>query len=266
MADSVYISTNLTGNQLRFMKLLEEHEILYFRMKEIEDRINQHFANLNEVLENLVDKKVLNRIERGKYARAQFNDSYVLGSFISNGGVVGYWSALHLHGLTERFPNKLFIKTTVRKRNTSLLGTTVQFVSVQGRKNIGIIKNGYGDNAYPLTDMESTLLDCFDQPRYAGDWPDLIRAFYRAKLNADKLIEYTKVYNNASITRRIGYLAELFKKKELKNFIQFAQKNPGNKYVLFDAVAQDGGAFNSRWMLRMNMEEAAILDCVQEAY
>jgi len=266
MADSVYISSNLTKKQLRFMKLLEEFEISYFSMQDIEKRINQGFANLNEVLENLVDKKILSRIERGKYAKAQFNDSYVLGSFISNGGVVAYWSALHLHGLTERFPNKLFIKTVARKRNTSLFGTAVQFVSVQSHKNIGIIHNGYGDNAYPLTNAEATLVDCFDQPRYAGDWPDLIRAFYRAKLNSSLLIAFTTAYNNSSATRRIGYLAELFEKKELKSFIRFAQKNTGKKYVLFDVAAPDTGAFNKQWMIRINMKKSSILNCIQEAY
>lgn len=266
MAKSTYISSNLTEEQIVFLRLLDDNEILYFSLDDIESRIGSKPKKLNELVENLCQKKLFNRLERGKYAKAQFSDTYVLGSFIANSGVVAYWSALHLHGLTERFPNKLFIKTTARKRNTQLLGTAVQFVSVQPRKNIGIMQNGYGDLTYPLTDPEATLLDCFDQPRYAGDWPDLIRAFYQARLNAEKLIEYAKVYNNASIRRRMGYLAELFEKKELQSFIRFAEQNPGNKYVLFDAAGADSGAFNKRWMLRMNMEEAAILDCIQDTY
>ena len=39
MADSVYTSKNLNNNQLQFMKLLEEHEILYFNMQTIEQNI-----------------------------------------------------------------------------------------------------------------------------------------------------------------------------------------------------------------------------------
>lgn len=266
MAKSTYISSTLSVEQIEFLRLLDANEILYFSIEDIENRIGRRLEKLNELVENLYQKKLLNRIERGKYTRPQFNDSYVLGSFISSGGVVAYWSALHLHGLTDRFPNKLFIKTVARKRNSSLFGTAVQFVSVQSRKNIGIIHNGYGDNAYPLTNVEATLVDCFDQPRYAGDWPDLIRAFYRAKLNANQLIEYATIYNNASVTRRMGYLAALFEKKDLKSFIQFAQKNTGKKYVLFDTAAPETGVFNKHWMIRMNMEESAILDCIQEAY
>ena len=234
MTKSTYISSNLSVEQIKFLHLLDANEIIYFSIKDIENRIGSKPDNLNELVENLCHKKILNRIERGKYAKTQFNDLNVLGTFISNGGVVAYWSALHLHGLTERFPNKLFIKTVARKRNTSIFGTAIQFVSVQSRKNIGIIQNGYGDNAYPLTNAETTLLDCFDQPRYAGDWPDLIRAFYQAKLNSNLLIAYASAYNNASATRRMGYLAELFEKKELKSFIRFARKNTGKKYVLFD--------------------------------
>ena len=62
-ADSVYISSNLTQQQLEFMKLLDEYELEIFRFEEVEIQINRKFENLNEVLENLVHKELLSRIE-----------------------------------------------------------------------------------------------------------------------------------------------------------------------------------------------------------
>lgn len=266
MADSVYKSTNLTKKQLQFMKLLEEYEISYFLMQDIEKRINHNFTNLNEVLENLVDKKIINRIERGKYAKEQYTNPYVLGSFISNGGVVGYWSALHFHGLTERFPNKLFVKTTTRKRNANLFGTTVQFVSVLPRKNIGITQNGYGDNAYPITDIEMTLIDCFDQPRYAGDFENLIKAFAKATLISEKLITYTKAYSNIALTKRLGYLASLFHPIKLNSFIIYAKKQVNAKYSLMDAGGFEKGEFNAVWKLRLNVPEESLIKMTEDHY
>ncbi|MCF6168004.1 hypothetical protein [Lutibacter sp.] len=266
MADSVYISTNLNKKQLQFIQLLETYEIAYFSMQSIERKINHQFSNLNEILENLVNKNVLVRLERGKYANTQYANLYVLGSFIANGGVVAFWSALHLHKLTSRFPNKLFIKTTARKRNTNILGTPIKFVSVLKRKNIGISQNGYGDNAYPITNIEVTLIDCFDQPRYAGDFEDLIKAFAQAKLSAGKLIAYTKAYNNKAVTKRLGYLASLFHPKKLKAFIKYAQTQVNKKYNVLDAGGLEKGAFNSTWKLRLNVSEQEILNMVQSHY
>lgn len=267
MADSGYISKNLTTEQIRFVKLMDEHELHYFNMQDVEETLNASFGNLNEVLENLVHKQFLRRLERGKYCRHDFNDVHVLASFISRNGTVAYWSALHLHGLSDRFPNKIFIKTSFRKRETNLFGTAVKFVSVQPRKaKNGKITQGYGDRAYPLTDVEMTLLDCFDQPVYAGDWPDLLRAFCSATVKNDKLIRYAKTYNNNAVIKRMGYLAELCQKDELVKFISFAQNNIGQKYSLFDASGPDKGSFNKRWKLRMNMSEEDVLSIVSNPY
>lgn len=76
-----------------------------------------------------------------------------------------------------------------------------------------------------------TLVDCFDQPRYAGDFADLIKAFTNAKLTKNKLIEYTKAYNNIALTKRMGYLATLFHKEKLQSFINYS-KTQVNKSIV----------------------------------
>jgi len=43
MADSVYISENLSKTQIEFLKLLDDHEIQLFKFAEIEKQINQKF-------------------------------------------------------------------------------------------------------------------------------------------------------------------------------------------------------------------------------
>ena len=119
MADSVYISANLTRQQREFMKLLDEFEIDIFQFHEIEKKIKRKFDNLNEVLENLVNKEFLSRIEKGKFCRANFRDANVIGTFVAKESAVAYRSALNLHGLTEQFANTIFIQTTGRKKDNA---------------------------------------------------------------------------------------------------------------------------------------------------
>jgi predicted transcriptional regulator of viral defense system len=266
MARSTYISTNLTEDQISFLRELDENEILYFSLEDLSSRLGQPRHNLNELVENLRHKGLLDRIENGEYTRPNFHDTHVLGSFISRGGVIAYWTALHQHGLTDRFPNKVFIKTTLRKRNTSIFGTKLQFVTVHPRKMVGIIWEGYGDKRYPWTDLEATMLDCFDQPRYAGDWPDLVRAFHQARMDGDKLIAYAQAYENIAVIKRMGYLATLFEKKELNAFVAFALSSVRQKYSLFEPGGPDEGMFLNEWKLRMNVSEKDIMDIIQSPY
>lgn len=266
MADSVYISKNLDEDQLQFIKLLDANEVLYFNMQTIEDTLQHSFNNLNEILENLVDKKMILRLERGKYVINNYNNIHTLATFISQNSSIAYWSALYHHGLTERFPNTVFVKTTQRKQETQLLGSTIKFVSVKTTKNIGTELEGYGEDSFLITDMEMTLVDCFDQPRYAGDYADLIKAFAQAKLTNNKLIEYTKTYNNIALTKRLGYLASLFHKEKLQSFIKYAKKLVNRRYNLIDAGGVDKGEFVNDWKLRLNVSKENLLQMAQYEY
>lgn len=266
MASSVYISKNLNQEQLHFMRLLDDFEIDYFKMQEIEQQIQHEFQNLNEVLENLVHKKLLTRIEKGIYCRQNFHNIQALATFIGNKNAIAYWSALHHHGLTDRFPNTLFVKTIQRKRDTQLLGTPVQFISVKAQKYAGTKQTGYGNNAFTVTDVEMTIVDCFDQLRYAGDFDDLISAFAKAKLTNQKLIAYTKRYNNITLTKRLGYLASLFHPEKLNAFIEYAKKQVNKRYNLIYPGGNEHGVFNSQWKLRLNVSEKDLIQMSERIY
>ncbi|OFY92146.1 MAG: hypothetical protein A3K10_10535 [Bacteroidetes bacterium RIFCSPLOWO2_12_FULL_31_6] len=266
MAKSTYISANLTEEQIKLLQYLDAYEISYFSIPQLQQQYGNVKVTINELVENLYQKDFLTRVERGIYAKSTFNNVAALALFIAKKGSVAYWSALHHHGLTERFPNTQFIKTPCRKRNTTILGTTVKYVSVQPKKCIGEITQGYGDNKITLTNIETTLIDCFDQPRYAGDFENLIKAFAKASLSAQKLISYTKAYNNMALTKRLGYLASLFHPIKLKTFTNYAQTQTNKKYNLLDAGGIEKGAFNSQWKLRLNVTEEAILKMEEDSY
>ena len=117
MATGSYISKNLTQLQLNLMLLLDQYEMDVFSLEDVKGLVPDQEEDINEIIENLVHKKVFSRIERGKYCRANFRDEKVIGSFLVPDGAIAYWSALNLHGLTEQFPNTVFVQTTkIKKR------------------------------------------------------------------------------------------------------------------------------------------------------
>lgn len=266
MARSSYKSENLTGGQLKLVQLLNENEIEYFLLDEIEELVNRSFKNIGEVVENLADKKILTRLERAKYANINFNNQNVIGTFISQNSAVAYWSALSIHGLTSRFPNKVFIQTTKRKKDKTILGVNYKFITIPERKRAGITTLGYGNNSYPITDTEKTIIDCFDLQKYSGGFDLLISAFSQAKLSSKKMIEYAEAIDNISVIKRIGFIAELLNKKGLQTFIKYAKLKVNKKYTLIDSAGEDSGEFVSNWRLRLNVNRDEIIFLSKELY
>jgi len=247
-------------------KLLDEYEIDIFLLEEIETKLNQRFDNINEILENLVQKELLSRIERGKFCKANFRDENVIGTFAVKMGVVAYWSALNLHGLTEQFTNTVYIQTTHKKTDKSIFGVNYRFVKISESKRCGIIKQGYGNHAFYMTDVEKTLVDCFDLPQYSGGYAELIRAFAATPISGEKMITYCRAVNNIAATKRMGFLAELFEKRGLKLFIRFAKNQTKDAYNPLDPQGADSGSFISEWKLRLNISKEQLLDIANKQY
>lgn len=261
-----YLSKHILEDQQAFIKLLDDHEIDIFTIEEIEKMVGMEFSNLNEILENLIEKEILSRIERGKYCRHNFRDELVIGCKLIDDGAVAYWSALNRHGLTEQFPNTVFIQATKIKADKTVFGVSYRFVKIHPRKRIGIQTEGFGNHKYRITDKEKTIVDCFDLPQYSGGYPELIRAFDQAELDQDKLIDYCKATRNISATKRMAYLAELLDKKKLSRFLKYAEGEVNPRYVLMDPFGEETGAFNNKWKLRLNIFEEEIRNISNKQY
>ena len=266
MAKGTYLSENLNQSQMGFMLLLDENEIDIFSLDDVKKLIPNDTVNANEIIENLIHKKIVSRIERGKYCKANFRDEKVIGCFLVPDGVLSYWTALNLHGLTEQFSNTLFIQTTKVKMDKKVFGVNYQFVTINKHKQYGIIKEGFGNYTYAITDIEKTLVDCFDLPQYSGGYAELIRAFYQAKISSEKMISYCKAINNIAAIKRMGFLAELFNKNGMKTFIRFAKQQVKDAYNPFDPKGVDTGEFNNEWKLRLNISREDLLNISNKEY
>jgi predicted transcriptional regulator of viral defense system len=252
--------------QSEFLKYLDNEEIQLFHIEDVKKSLGYNNRALNEIAENLVRIGFLHRLERGKYCRSTFRDEYVIGTFLAANSVVAYWSALHLHGFTEQFPNTVFVQTTKKKNTVSVFGVDYQFIKVNIQKRTGITYNGFGNYKYPITDIEKTMVDCFDLTQYCGGYAELIRAFFQANMNVDNLISYCNSTNNIASIKRMGFLAEFFEKDYLVDFINFAKTKINRTYNLFDPCGKTDGVTNSEWYLRLNLSRKDILGIIKNPY
>lgn len=266
MSGSTYISVNLTGDQLKLVNELAELEIEWFRLVNLQEQLESNFDNIQELVENLAHKGILKRAERGVYLHSNFNDPNVIGPLMVKNGAIAYWSALYLHGLTSRFPNTIFVQTTQRKSGKTVFNVSYKFISVAKHKFTGITTNGYGNYEYPITNVDKTLVDCFDLPQYSGGFDGLVRAFASARLNSQNLIDYSTSINNTAAIKRMGFLAEILDRKGAKSFVKWAKKQVNPKYNLMDAGGIGEGEFVREWRLRLNVSRDDLLKLAAEIY
>jgi predicted transcriptional regulator of viral defense system len=245
---------------------LDENQIDIFYIKDLKNKFKTiAYKEFRHALSKIIDFEYT-KVENGKYCRNTFRDEYVIGNYLTSDATIAYWSALNIHGLTEQFPNKVYVQTTKKKKNTEIFGVYYQIVKVHPNKMTGIIKSGIGSHQFRITDIEKTFIDCFDLINYSGGFMELIRAFKRTKLNAQKMLEYSQALNNKAINKRIGYLAELFNKKGFKQFIKYAKEKKSKNYDLFDIYGYDEGKYNSEWRLRLNISNENLMDIVNSIY
>jgi len=245
--------------QRHVIQELDNREVDIFYSHQVSKWLNISAESTKELLDGLVNNAFLHRIERGKYCRHNFRDEYVISNYLVEDGVVAYWTALNLHGLTEQFPNTVFVQTTRQKKHKTIFGVRYQFVKIQPQKMMGIITRGYGNHQFRMTGVEKTIVDCFHLPQYSGGYTELLHALNKARISSTKLTEAAKAVNNIAVIKRLGFLIELFEKENMTTFIRFAQKKLNEKYNLLDPQEDDSGHFNSRWRLRINVPKEDIL-------
>ena len=253
-------------NDMELLKSLDNMELNIFSVSEIKVLDVPNPGILQNALERLAKKGLISRIEKGKYCRHNFRNEFVIGNVLVKNGAIAYWSALNLHGLTEQFPNSVFVQSPSLKRDKNVFGVNYHFVKVKPDKFFGIAEQGYSNESYRITDVEKTLLDCFDLPQYSGGYEELIRAFYTAKSNKNKLQEYGLRMGNIAVLKRMAFLSELFEMEGFRQFQSAVKKVLNTRYSLIDPMGEDTGEIVAKWRIRLNIPKSNLLQIINKMY
>ena len=237
------------------LKALDDNGLDIFSNQTIAKLFELSTSDVQNYIETLTKNKIIIRLENGKFVRHNFRDKFVIGSFLVEDGIIAYWSALNYYGLTERFPNTVFVQTTKKKSSKEIFGIKYQFVKLSQSKMCGMQSLGFGNHVFKITDVEKTILDCFDFPQYSGDFADLIKAVEKAKMNENKLIEYSKKMRNNACTKRLAYIIAATGKPKFEKFLNYAKSQLTNTYDYFDVFGEKSGKYISEWKLCYNYEE-----------
>lgn len=233
-----------------------------------------HYSSemLRLTLHNLKKSKWIDRIEKGKYIIIPLEagpeglyteHEFVIASFLVNPYAISYWSALNFYGFTEQIPRTVYISTTRRKkkRQKEVFGIIYKFIVLRETKFLGIRKIWIENRQINITDKEKTIVDCLDHPEYCGGIIEAAKGLWEGRENLDpeKILDYVERMNNATIFKRLGFLSELLEipwRKSCKKWEERISKG----YSLLDPTMPKKGRYDSKWKLRINVEECELIE------
>ena len=130
--------------------------------------------------------------------------------------------------------------TLLEKQDLNRIGVKNKFLTVDKARNIKI----------SFTSVERTLIDSIISPHYSGGIKTVINAFFKARINIDKLYEIYKAYSHFyPYWQSVGFLLDRLKspsvsKKWLQRF-----SSPKMTFYLDKNFNDENWAYNSKWKI-----------------
>ncbi|MBI5871655.1 hypothetical protein HZB88_01065 [archaeon] len=201
-------------------------------------------------------------MSRGKYliipleagVKSEFTEhEFIIASKLIESYYISYWSALNYYGFTEQVSKTVFVATTKRKKEMSLLGLKIKFVTIKKNKFFGFREILINNRPVNIAEKEKVIVDCLDLPRNCGGIIEIIKSIdsAREELDSKKLEEYAKRMKNQAIINRLGYILELL---DIETKLK-----PSKHYVFLDPLLKKKISYNTKWKIIENIPKMDLL-------
>ncbi|MEM3786519.1 MAG: hypothetical protein QXZ59_03975 [Nitrososphaeria archaeon] len=215
----------------------------------IEDIIKITNKNENYVkilLNRLIKRNLLNRIEKNKYVLPHQNP-YTIASSIIFPSYISFISAYSYYNLTTQMPTTIFIVSLKQKKELSYNNHTLKFIKFAKTRFFGYKKDYFEGKTIFVAELEKAILDSLYLPKYTPI-AETFNVIKEAKLEEEKLIDYSKKYNSKVVIKRLGFLLETADKKVPSTFKKMVNKN----YELLSPIKPPTGKKDEKWKMIVN--------------
>ncbi len=243
----------MTFDFLKLLRVIEESQLDIFTTTELARLVDYPPSDIQNYLETLSNNELITRLERGKYCRIFIKDKFLIGSRIIDGGVVSHQSALALHQLDNDIPGEVYVSSSHQKTSKSLSGTRFNFIRIRAHKDFGSMEISRDNHKICVTDIEKTIIDCFDLPRYVRSYHYLLSILNDISFNQTRLFDYGLRLGNISVLKRIAFVLDESKPGRYSTFIKMTRSLVNERYTLLDPSGPEKGPFSAKWRIRNNI-------------
>jgi predicted transcriptional regulator of viral defense system len=234
-----------------FLKQLESHRLGIFTTSDAAKITGSSGKNLNIFLYRLEKRKVISRLERGKYYLSR-TPIEVIASKIISPSYVSFLSALAHHNLTTQIPVEIVIVGLKSRPCLYIENIRIRFMKIKSKRFFGMFRVNMGDGYFTNYAMpEKAITDCLAYPMYCPI-SEVISALEMLidedKLDLSRLINFVLRFDSNVVAKRIGYLLEingLDHYSDLKILIN-------DRYDFLNPYQPKKGETNNKWKLFIN--------------
>lgn len=159
------------------------------------------------------EQGIIRQIRRGLYTAIDpmsgmpVADRYEIGSCVSDTAYIGWHSALEIHGLAHQQYFSLYVASESAFNQFTFEDVEFIWCDMPSVHDLGVI-TPIGTH-YRVTDLERTLIDCFDRINRAGGVEELLHCMEGIRtLDEHKLRTYLAAYNKKFLYQKTGFFLE----------------------------------------------------------
>lgn len=227
-------------NEAKLLLTLAEKRISVFTAKDAKEILQMTDAAAAHILMNLVRKRRLQRIEKGKYLlipdeagvdRYWAEEPWVVVPHLVDEYYVGFWTAMNYWDMTEQIPYTVYVVTRKQKKKSSLKfgNQKFQFITLSEKKFFGFIEAKTNKTKFNISTKEKTIVDGLTYPKYCGGIPEVAKAMWsvRKNINWQDVLKLAEKVDVNVVIRRLGYLLNIL---EIENNVSKLIANNLQRY------------------------------------
>jgi predicted transcriptional regulator of viral defense system len=169
--------------------------------------------------------------------------------FISHG------SAMEIHRMVTQPQLVVFASSSKRIRSRNLHGTEFQFVYIKPEQYFGTTKHwATKQETIDISDLERTIIDGLRQPEYCGGVTEVAKGLWMRypDMEAAKLVDYALRLRVGAVSRRLGYLLELYAIAPESELARLRASLTAT-YAPLDPMLPKEGPHLKRWGIQLNI-------------
>jgi predicted transcriptional regulator of viral defense system len=250
---------SMSGLEQRLYFHLGEKDQRVFTIQDVKKILNVSFAHARNIASDMVKKNAIERVKYGLFVRIpesvildkqQYTeDAILIAAKSTKKAFLSHYTALTLHGLAERYTTQIYITTTKHERNIKYHEIKIKYIKTIPKKFFGYKKITYSNEQIQISDLERTIIDVINKPKYAGGWNETINCLKNIdKIDYKTLLSYFERISNKTITRKTGYILDnLYNLNPPQKINEEIKKISGLNNLYFDT--QKNGIYDKKWNL-----------------
>ena len=220
----------------------------------------------SNLIANMIARGHVTRLKSGLFILVPFEmghapgyigDPYLVARELAdtNEYCLSHVSAMDIHRMLPPRPFVVYVTTPLPRHSRNILGTEFRFVRCKKAHVFGIVDHWLTKTEkIQVSDLERTVIDGLKQPEHCGGITQVAKGLYirRDDVEPDRLVEYALRLDVGAVTRRLGFLMELF---EVGGDTELARlhRHVTSHYARLDPVLPTEGRFASKWRLQLNV-------------